>query len=227
MDVVFFCVDGVGARESLIELVTRVASPHVENRAALHPALHAQNCHGAHLLPLRCVHGVPPTAAVRNSPRLPFARLRTCPEGSTQDLTEPRANASTRPTAMSSTAKLFSSPGFGHIDPSVERGQLRKEIDAAMNRVDKLLKNTSIEAAERIQRIEDLKDEINQKKARIAEIKAAARDASRAPTPPATPRELAPVAPPGSRSPRPVPVRVGPPGHTQPWSPDRAKALKT
>ena len=23
------------------------------------------------------------------------------------------------------------------------------------------------------------------------------------------------------------PVRVGPPGHTQPWSPDRAKALKT
>ena len=54
--------------------------------------------------------------------------------------------------------------------------------------------------------------------------------ASRAPTPPATPRELAPVAPPGSRSPRPpVPDarRVGPPGHTQPWSPDRAKALKT
>ena len=50
---------------------------------------------------------------------------------------------------MSSTAKLFSSPGFGHIDPSVERGQLRKEIDAAMNRVDKLLKNTNIEAAER------------------------------------------------------------------------------
>ena len=74
---------------------------------------------------------------------------------------------------MSSTAKLFSSPGFGHIDPSVERGQLRKEIDAAMNRVDKLLKNSNIEAAERIQRIEDLKDEINQKKARIAEIKAA------------------------------------------------------
>ena len=30
-----------------------------------------------------------------------------------------------------------------------------------------------------------------------------------------------------SRSPRPVPVRVGPPGHTQPWSPDRAKALRT
>ena len=52
---------------------------------------------------------------------------------------------------MSSTAKLFSSPGFGHIDPSVERGQLRKEIDAAMNRVDKLLKNTTIEAAERIE----------------------------------------------------------------------------
>ena len=129
--------------------------------------------------------------------------------------------------AASSTAKLFSSPGFGHIDPSVERGQLRKEIDAAMSRVDKLLKNTNIEAAERIQRIEDLKDEINQKKARIAEIKDAARKASRAPTPPATPRELAPVAPPGSRSPRPVPVRVGPPGHTQPWSPDRAKALKT
>ena len=129
--------------------------------------------------------------------------------------------------AASSTAKLFSSPGFGHIDPSVERGQLRKEIDAAMSRVDKLLKNTTIEAAERIQRIEDLKDEINQKKARIAEIKAAARAAS-APTPPATPRELAPVAPPGARSPRPVvPVRVGPPGHTQPWSPDRAKALKT
>ena len=130
--------------------------------------------------------------------------------------------------AASSTAKLFSSPGFGHIDPSVERGQLRKEIDAAMNRVDKLLKNSNIEAAERIQRIEDLKAEINQKKARIAEIKEAARKASRAPTPPATPRELAPVAPPGSRSPRPVvPVRVGPPGHTQPWSPDRAKALKT
>ena len=130
--------------------------------------------------------------------------------------------------ASSSTAKLFSSPDFGHIDPSVERGQLRKEIDAAMNRVDKLLKNTTIEAAERIQRIEAIKDEINQKKARIAEIKDAARKASRAPTPPATPRELAPVAPPGSRSPRPVvPVRVGPPGHTQPWSPDRAKALKT
>ncbi len=129
--------------------------------------------------------------------------------------------------AASSTAKLFSSPGFGHIDPSVERGQLRKEIDAAMSRVDKLLKNSNIEAAERIQRIEAIKDEINQKKARIAEIKAAARAAS-APTPPATPRELAPVAPPGSRSPRPVvPVRVGPPGHTQPWSPDRAKALKT
>ena len=131
--------------------------------------------------------------------------------------------------ASSSTAKLFSSPGFGHIDPSVERGQLRKEIDAAMTRVDKLLKNTNIEAAERIQRVEDLKDEINQKKARIAEIKAAARAAS-APTPPATPRELAPVAPPGSRSPRPpIPDarRVGPPGHTQPWSPDRAKALKT
>ena len=49
--------------------------------------------------------------------------------------------------AASSTAKLFSSPGFGHIDPSVERGQLRKEIDAAMTRVDKLLKNTNIEAA--------------------------------------------------------------------------------
>ena len=129
---------------------------------------------------------------------------------------------------MSSTAKLFSSPGFGHIDPSVERGQLRKEIDAAMNRVDKLLKNSNIEAAERIQRIEDLKAEINQKKARIAEIKAAARAAS-APTPPATPRELAPVVPPGSRSPRPVPAArpVGPPGHTQPWSPERAKALKT
>ena len=45
---------------------------------------------------------------------------------------------------MSSTAKLFSSPGFGHIDPSVERGQLRKEIDAAMSRVDKLLKNSNI-----------------------------------------------------------------------------------
>ena len=132
--------------------------------------------------------------------------------------------------ASSSTAKLFSSPGFGHIDPSVERGQLRKEIDAAMSRVDKLLKNSNIEAAERIQRIEAIKDEINQKKARIAEIKAAARDASRALTPPATPRELAPVAPPGSRSPRPpVPAArpVGPPGHTQPWSPDRAKALKT
>ena len=32
--------------------------------------------------------------------------------------------------AASSTAKLFSSPGFGHIDPSVERGQLRKEIES-------------------------------------------------------------------------------------------------
>ena len=131
--------------------------------------------------------------------------------------------------AASSTAKLFSSPGFGHIDPSVERGQLRKEIDAAMSRVDKLLKNSNIEAAERIQRIEAIKDEINQKKARIAEIKEAARKASRAPTPPATPRELAPVVPPGSRSPRPIPAArpVGPPGHTQPWSPERAKALKT
>ena len=115
-----------------------------------------------------------------------------CPEGSSQDLREPRPESThhaknafdaTNGQTMSSTAKLFSSPGFGHIDPSVERGQLRKEIDAAMNRVDKLLKNSNIEAAERIQRIEDLKDEINQKKARIAEIKEAARKASRAPTP--------------------------------------------
>ena len=187
------------------------------------------------------MHGAPPTAAVRRPPRQPFVRLRDrlwdlCPEGqhprphraAARELAPPRT-LSTRDhngRTMSSTAKLFSSPGFGHIDPSVERGQLRKEIDAAMNRVDKLLKNSNIEAAERIQRVEDLKDEINQKKARIAEIKAAARAAS-APAPPATPRELAPVAPPGSRSPRPVPVRVGPPGHTQPWSPDRAKALKT
>ena len=37
--------------------------------------------------------------------------------------------------AASSTAKLFSSPGFGHIDPSVERGQLRKEIDAETERM--------------------------------------------------------------------------------------------
>ena len=104
----------------------------------------------------------------------------TCSEGQHQDLTDPRPRLappltpSTRDhngRTMSSTAKLFSSPGFGHIDPSVGRGQLRKEIDAAMNRVDKLLKNSNIEAAERIQRIEDLKDEINQKKARIAEIK--------------------------------------------------------
>ena len=58
--------------------------------AALRLALHAQKGHRA-LLRLHCVHVAPPTVvAVRNSPRLPFARLRTCPEGSTQDLREPR-----------------------------------------------------------------------------------------------------------------------------------------
>ena len=75
----------------------------------------------------------------------------------------------------SSTAALFTSPGFGHIDPKVERGQLRKEIDAAMGRVDKLLKNKNIEAAERIRRVEAIKAEIFENKSRIAAIKEAAR----------------------------------------------------
>ena len=85
-----------------------------------------------------------------------------------------------------------------------------------MNRVDKLLKNSNIEAAERIQRIEDrAKDEINQTLAAIATIKEAA--GGRAwPTPPATPRELAPVAPPGSRSQNGASlVRVVLEGHTR------------
>ena len=56
---------------------------------ALRLALHAQKGHRA-LLRLHCVHVAPRTVAVRNSPKQPFVRLRTCPEGSTQDLTEPR-----------------------------------------------------------------------------------------------------------------------------------------
>jgi hypothetical protein len=115
----------------------------------------------------------------------------------------------------SSTAAVFTSPGFGHIDPKVERGQLRKEIDAAMGRVDKLLKNKNIEAAERIRRVEDIKAEICEKKSRIAAIKEAARaEPVVEPTAP-PPRELAPVEPPGSRSPRPA-------GPREPFSPNAA-----
>ena len=79
-------VDGVGERESL---ASGCPARTLKIVAALRLALHAQKGHRA-LLRLHCVHVAPPTAAVRNSPRLPFARLRTCPEGSTQDLTEPR-----------------------------------------------------------------------------------------------------------------------------------------
>ena len=79
-----------------------------------------------------------------------------------------------------------------------------------MTRVDKLLKNTNIEAAERIQRIEDLKDEINQKKARIARSRGSEKRRY-APTPPATPRERARRAA-GVAVATARPVRVGRPG---------------
>ena len=104
-----------------------------------------------------------------------------------------------------STAQL----GLGHLDPTVERGQLRKEIDALMKSVDKAVANKELSAKDRIERIEDMKRQINDKKERISQIKREARDKADAVTAPTTPRELAPVKAPKGK-PKPAPGAAKP-----------------
>ena len=79
-------VDGVGERESL---ASGCPARTLKIVAALRLALHAQKGHSRTLAAALCARRTT-HICVRNSPRLPFARLRPCPEGSSQDLTEPR-----------------------------------------------------------------------------------------------------------------------------------------
>lgn len=101
--------------------------------------------------------------------------------------------------STSTLATTWNSAGMGHIDPKLERQQLRKEIDALMGRVDKALANKDMKAEDRINRIDDYKNQINEKKMRIQQIKQEAR-ATAAEQIPTTPRELAPVKVPAKKA---------------------------
>ena len=101
--------------------------------------------------------------------------------------------------------------GLGHLDPKLERGQLRKEIDTLMKSVEKAVANKELNAKERIERIDDYKNQINDKKERIYQIKRETRETIEA-TKPITPRELAPVKAPKGGKPMPAPNAAVPRG---------------
>lgn len=72
-------------------------------------------------------------------------------------------------------SRAWQATGCGHLEPATERRQLHDEIANLMSKIEHVLTNTDLDAAERIRRIEELKEEIWLRKARIADIKAAHR----------------------------------------------------
>ena len=117
----------------------------------------------------------------------------------------------------------WNSAGMGHIDPKLERQQLRKEVDALMARVDKAVANKDLKAEDRIDRVEDYKRQINEKKGRLAQLKRDARAADD--EKPKTPRDLAPVkAPPQGKAPK---AADKAPKASKPWNPQHAELPKT
>ena len=116
---------------------------------------------------------------------------------------------------MGDTATAWHASGFGHIAPKAERAQLHKEIEAEMRRVEKAVANQKLAPDKVIALVEASKSAINERKARIAELKAAARAEAALSATPRTPRELAPV-----KSPRPPPAARP----REPWAPNHAAA---
>ena len=73
--------------------------------------------------------------------------------------------------SVSAAQATWESAGCGHLDPAMERQELRLEIDEKMSAVEKLVRNKDLSAEDRIDQIEGLKTEIWERKIRISEIK--------------------------------------------------------
>ena len=54
---------------------------------------------------------------------------------------------------LATSSSTWNASGFGHVDPKVERTQLRKEIDGLMKRVDKAIANKELKAEDRIKKV--------------------------------------------------------------------------
>ena len=92
-----------------------------------------------------------------------------------------------------------------------------------MARVDKAVANKDLKAEDRIDRVEDYKRQINEKKGRLAQLKRDARAAED--EKPKTPRDLAPVkAPPQGKAPK---AADKAPKASKPWNPRHAELPKT
>ena len=97
-------------------------------------------------------------------------------------------------TALAPVWGTGSTIGHGHLSLEAERAQLRTEIQARMDRVEKMLSNPNQKqpAAQRIATVESIKAEINERKSRLVELKVAARAAPpREPTSPRWPADAA------------------------------------
>lgn len=89
-------------------------------------------------------------------------------------------------------SETWNTYGCGHV-PRAERHELRNEIDRMQQTIAAMVEDANLSATERIARIDGIKQQIWDKKSRIATIKADRRSEKAPPT------KLAPIA--GEQSP--------------------------
>ena len=71
----------------------------------------------------------------------------------------------------------------GHLSPDAEKAHLKSEIANRMEKVEKLLANSAMAADKKIAGVEALKEEINERKTRLVQLKVEARAAAAATKP--------------------------------------------
>ena len=71
----------------------------------------------------------------------------------------------------------------GHLSPDAEKAHLKSEIANRMEKVEKLLANGAMAADKKIAGVEALKEEINERKTRLVQLKVEARAAAAAAKP--------------------------------------------
>ena len=93
-----------------------------------------------------------------------------------------------------SVTQTWQKTGYGHLAPATARRELRQEIDERMSEVQKLVANKELSPEERIAKIESLKNEIWERKSRIADIKRDQREGGGSPRTKLAPIVRAPAA---------------------------------